>query len=112
VKFKEGNKMEVEINIGCSMLIKQDDKDDQVDQIFDLLNQIVDNEDNQNWKPFKKVFMTTLFEIKYDFSHDDQETKLPFEDAIEGMAKMIGFDRNITKLNIPTFSELLPYHFI
>ena len=58
----------------------------------------MDNKDNSNWQPFKKVFMSTVLEIKYDFSHDDQETKLPFEDALDSMAKMAGFERNIGKL--------------
>jgi len=119
VRFKEGNKVEAEINFGCSILIYGSDKDDdmdevdhQLDQLFDLINSFVDNEDNnKEWRPFRKLFMSTGFEIEFDFSNDDQEMKMPFQDNIEGIAKMFGVEREIGKLKFPKFSEILPFHF-
>jgi len=55
--------------------------------------------------------MSTGFEIEFDFSNDDQEMKIPFQDNIEGVAKMFGLEREIGKLKLPKFSEILPFHF-
>lgn len=71
----------------------------------------MDNEDNKEWRPFRKFFMSTGFEIEFDFSEDDQEMKMPFQDNIEGIAKMIGLDKELGKLKFPKFSEILPFHF-
>lgn len=88
-----------------------DEVDHQLDQLFDLVNSFVNVEDNKEWRPFRKLFMSTGFEIEYDFSGDDQEMKIPFQDNIEGFAKMMGLEREINKLKLPKFSEILPFHF-
>jgi len=37
--------------------------------------------------------MSTGFEIEFDFDNDDQEIKMPFQDNIEDIAKMVGLDK-------------------
>lgn len=55
--------------------------------------------------------MSTGFEIEFDFSNDDKEMKIPFQENIEGVAKMLGLEKELGKLKIPKFSDIMPFHF-
>ena len=76
-----------------------------------MINSFVNNEDSKEWRPFRKLFISTGFEIEFDFTDDDKETKMPFQDNIEGIAKMVGLERELGRMKLPKFSEILPFHF-
>lgn len=119
IKYLAEDTVDADLNFGCAILLYGSENDDgkdatdlQLDNLFDMFNQMMQvQEDDKNWRTYRKIFISLNAKIKFDFSEGVKELNIPFKDEVEGFARQFGFGDQMDQFKIPKLSDVMPFVF-
>ena len=109
VRFKEDNKVELDLHFGCSVWLY--DEEVQMPEMQQFMGFIIDLYDNDpsKWTKWRSFYISMNTLIELDFSEDAKKIKIPGEQWISDLAKTFtGQDKEFT---LPKMSENIPLIF-
>lgn len=111
LKFREGNRVDLDLHFGCSLWLHQDEV--QIPAMQEFMNFIIDlyDDDHEKWEKYRSFYISMNASIGLDFSEEAKSFKITAGEWVNEMARNFNF-KNFTSVDdlikFPKMSQKTP----